>query len=339
MKNRIIQSLSKGAFLTLLVLILTVPYCFASGFPERPITGIVPWGPGGATDTCARAFAPLFEKALGQPIVVQNKPGASGAVGTKYAIGKNSDGYTVLFSAETPAVFKVMGTSDVDFSDLEPITMLARQIPTVTVSADAPWKDINEFLDTAKKEKSGIKSAYAGPATTGHIASLLFNQATGIEIPGVPFGGGGKVMIALLGHQVDVTFNPLSSVIDNYKAGKVRILATFTKETVEGLDGVPAIGEIVPEFKDYLPWGPFYGLFVKKGTPEDVVNKLKEAADEVVKDQEWLEFVDTIYGQDSGLKGDDFQKFISNWQSRAAWLLFDTGAAKTDPTSLGIPRP
>ncbi len=325
-------------FLSLLT-VLCISTLASAEYPTRPVSLVVPFGPGGSTDTIARSIAPLLEEKLGQSMVVMNKSGASGAVGTSFVLSKPADGQTILASAETPAVFRTMGSSDKSFNDFTPIVMLGRLTPAVTVNSDSQWNSIEELLAYAKANPGKVTAGYAGPGTTGHIAALLFAEAAGIKLKTIPFGGGGKVNIALLGGHVDVVFNLLGSVIDSYKAGKMKILATFSLEKIEGLDEIPPIVKAEPAFAKHLPWGPFYSLQVKKGTPEPVVEKLKQVSSEIMEDPRWKQVVDKIYAEDAGLQGAELEKFIKSWESLAAWLLYDAGAATNSPEKFGIPKP
>ncbi len=320
-------------------------FCFSpltaafAEYPSGPVFLVVPFGPGGSTDTIARSIAPLLEEKLHQSMIVVNKSGASGAVGTSFTLGKEADGQTILVSAETPAVFRTMGLSDKSFNDFTPIMMLGRLTPAVTVNANASWNGIDELIAYAKANPGKVTAGYAGPGTTGHIAALLFAEAAGIKLKTIPFGGGGKVNVALLGGHVDVVFNLLGSVIDPYKAGKMKILATFSLEQIAGLDEIPPIVKAEPKFAKYLPWGPFYSLQVKKGTPDAVVSKLKQVTSEIMQDPRWQKVVSDIYAEDAGLQGDNLAKFMQSWESLAAWLLYDAGAASNSPDKFGIAKP
>ncbi len=311
----------------------------SADYPERPIEVVVPWGAGGTTDSVARVFVPILEEQLGQAMPIQNKSGASGAVGTQYVLDKEADGYTILFSAESPGVMQVMGTADIDFHDFDPIILLVGLIPTLTVSADAPWDTVDEFVQEAKEKPGELIAAYAGPGTTGHIASLLFEKYSGLKFTNVPFGDGGKVVTALLGGHADLQFAPLNSVIEQYRAGNFKLLALFTNEPVEGMEEITPIGQAIPSFQEYMPWGPMISILVKKGTPVDMVNKLKEAASIAIMDERWLKFSESISGNNLGYQGEYFWNYVDKWTSVTSWLLYDAGAAQNSPTDFDIPRP
>ncbi len=329
----------------LVVLLLPIGLVFAAGgsektsYPEGPIEVVIPWGAGGVTDTVARNFLPICEEIIGTTLVITNKPGASGAVGTQYALSKEADGYTVLLSAETPGTMKVLGTADIDFHDFEPIMLLAGFIPTVTVSANASWKTVQELIDAAKASPGKIIAGFAGPGSTGHVSSLLFSEQAEAKFNIVPFGSGAEVVAALLGGHVDVVFNPLGDMIENFKAGKVRILATFTNDQVEQVPSVPPLGKAVSAFRDVLPWGPMISLLVKKGTPPEVIAFWKKVVAQAVKDERWKTFTHDYCCNRLELQGDEFWKYVDSWVSTTTWLLFDSGTAKKSPADFGIPRP
>ncbi len=340
MKKRMVIGLALSV-----LLLMPAAMIFAGGaseesaYPERAIEVVVPWGAGGVTDTVARNFLPICEGIMGTTLVITNKPGASGAAGTQYALTKEADGYTVLLSAETPGTMKVLGTADIDFHDFEPIILLAGFIPTVTVAADAPWNTVQELIAAAKADPGKIIAGFAGPGSTGHVSSLLFGEQAQAKFNIVPFGSGAEVIAALLGGHVDVVFNPLGDVIANYKAGKVKILATFTNEPVTQAPEIPALGKAVPAFKEVLPWGPMISVLVKKGTPQSVIDYWKKVTAEAVKDSRWEAFTNDYCCIRLGYQGDAFWKHVDSWVSTTTWLLYDSGTAKKSPADFGIPRP
>ncbi|MGE5572296.1 MAG: Bug family tripartite tricarboxylate transporter substrate binding protein [Clostridia bacterium] len=312
----------------------------AGSYPEKPIEVIIPWSPGGMTDTTARAIQPLLERSLGQPLVMTNMPGASGAIGTDYVYKKKADGYTILFSAETPAgVMQVMGLADLSFAQFEPIMILTQGVPTITVHRDAPWKTVKELLDDAKAHPGVITGASSGPGASAHIASLMLQKYADVKLTMVPFAGGGPAVTAALGRHVSVTFQSLPEVIDHVRAGNLRILATFTNERTSFTPDVPALGQEVPALRQVLPWGTFYAIVVKKGTPPEIVDKLRGAVRQAVNDPKWKEFVAQTYSVPLNLEGEAATKFIDEWASVTSWLLYEAGAATASPEKFGIPKP
>ena len=204
------EKMRKLMILSILGLILGV-FAFAGGqseegidsYPDREIEAVITWGAGGLTDNIARNFIPLMEEQLeGSSIVPQNKTGASGAVGTQYVMNKDADGYTLLITTtESCGVWNVMGTSDMDITDFEPIVILSSLTPTCYVRKDAPWNTVQELIADAQSRPGKIISGFAAPGSLGHVSGLLFSEYSDSEFNMVPFGGGGKVMAALLGGQ------------------------------------------------------------------------------------------------------------------------------------------
>ncbi len=332
---------------TVLMFAFSLAFVYAGGsgekdslanYPEKEIEAVITWGAGGLTDNIARNFIPFMEKHLGgAKIVPQNKSGASGAIGTQYVMNKPADGYTILFTTtESAGVWNVMGISKLDVKDFQPIILISSLVPTCYVRADAPWKSVEELIADAKAKPGKLISGYAAPGSLGHVSALLFAKYRNVKFNMVPFGGGGKVKAALLGGHVDVAFNPLVSIMGNYKAGKIRILATFTNERL--LDDVPALGKVEPAFKEVLPFGVMVMILVKKETPKPIVEKLTKAAKESMKEPEWKKFADKYYLHLMGDTGDDFWKKINNWKSTTTWLLYEAGVAKNSPADFGIPK-
>jgi len=339
------KKISKLVFLFTMMLAVSI-VTFAAGqgeqpaenYPTKEIEAVITWGAGGLTDTIARNFLPLMEERLGDvAIVPQNKTGASGAIGSQYVKGQPADGYTLLVTTtESAGVWNVMGTSDLDVKDFEPIILLSNLIPTCYVRADAPWDSVEELIADAKSRPGKIISGYAAPGSLGHVSALLFSKYSESQFNMVPFGGGGKVSAALLGGHVEVAFNPLISVMENYKAGKIKILATFSNETI--LEGVPALGKIEPSFSEVLPYGVMVMILVNKGTSEPIKEKLTNAALSAMEDPKWKEIVDKYYIQMIGATGADFWEKINNWKPTTTWLLFDAGVATKSPADFGISR-
>jgi tripartite-type tricarboxylate transporter receptor subunit TctC len=307
-------------------------------YPEREIEAVITWGAGGLTDNIARNFLPLMEEELGgASIVPQNKTGASGAIGSQYVMSQDADGYTMLVTTtESCGVWNVMGTSDMDVSDFKPVMILTSLNPTCYVRSDAPWDTVQELVEDAKSRPGKIISGFAAPGSLGHVSGLLFSEYSGSEFNMVPFGGGGKVMAALLGGHVQVAFNPLVSIMENYKAEKIKLLATFTDEEI--VEGVPALSAEMPAFDEVLPYGIYVMIMVHKDTPDEIVAKLTGAALKASENQKWQEFADKYYLQIVGATGADFTEKVEAWKPVTTWLLYDAGVATKSPEEFGIPR-
>ncbi|MFP4301159.1 MAG: Bug family tripartite tricarboxylate transporter substrate binding protein [Spirochaetaceae bacterium] len=308
-------------------------------YPSEEIEAVITWGAGGLTDNIARNFLPLMEEQLGgATIVPQNRQGASGALGSQYVYDRRADGHTILVTTtESAGVWNVMGSSDLDVSDFEPIILLSSLTPTCYVRADAPWDSVEELVADARSRPGEIISGFAAPGSLGHVSALLFSEYSDSEFNMVPFGGGGKVTAALLGGHVEVAFNPLVSIMENYKADKIKLLATFSNERL--LPEVPALGAEIPAFQEVLPYGVMVMILVHKETPDDIVETLTDAAVAASQDERWEEFADRYYIQRMGQTGDAFWEKINSWKPTTTWLLHDAGVATESPAEFGIERP
>ena len=307
-------------------------------FPTKKINLIVPWSAGGITDRVARVFAPLFEKHLGQPVTVINKEGASGAIGTEFAYGEKNDGYTVLFSAETPGVFQVMGTSDLSFKNFEPIKMLIQDTKVIVVPKDSKYDTFEDLVEDIKENPGKIKMSYSGPGASGHLQGLLL-QEVGLDVSMTPYGGGNPAMIATISGEVDFTFGNYGTVKDYLEVGDLKALAIFGVEEMEALEGVPAMTEALPEAEKYLPLYFPNSVLVKEGTPEEVKNVLIEAATKALEEPEWLEFVESqSYTRLDDMTPEEIDQYWERYTSITSWLLYDAGAATKSPEDFGIER-
>lgn len=307
-------------------------------YPRRAIEGVVPFGAGGGTDLISRAIATVAEKELGQSINIVNKPGATATVGTQYVYDKKSDGYTVLFSAENPGIYEVLDLSKLGFKDFYPVQILGRGIPVILVNAESSYQTLDDLLSDVRSNPGQVKLGTSGPGGISYMVTTMLNQSAATEFNMVPFDGDGPITTALLGNHIDVSINSLTSSLENIKGGKLRALAVVNDSRVDQLPDVPAITEVLPEMEPYMPWGPFYGVWVKKDTPDDIKETLVQAFDKATKDANYLELLEQMAVVPMGISGDEAEAFWRDWQSVSAWVLQDAGAAKVNPEELGIPR-
>ncbi|HEY8462770.1 MAG TPA: tripartite tricarboxylate transporter substrate binding protein [Bacillota bacterium] len=323
-----------------LLIVSLVVFAFPSfaAFPTKPVTLVIPWGAGGNTDIAARGFAPVLEKYLGQPVVISNRPGASGAIGTDYVNKLPADGYTILWSAETLATFRVMNLSNLKFSDFDPLMMMVDDQKVLCVSAKSPYKTFAELVAAIKAHPGKLKMSYSSPGASGHIQGLLL-QASGLDIKLVPFGSGGELTLAVLNGTVDFAFPATGQALGYVKSGDMRALAIFGEEPSEAFPGVPPITDVVKEFKKYMPLSFPSCVLLKKGTPAQVRKTIMNALVKASKDPEWLAFAKKMnYKLRHNITGKNVLKYWERWESIVCWLLYDNGVAKQSPEKFGIPR-
>jgi tripartite-type tricarboxylate transporter receptor subunit TctC len=311
----------------------------AAEYPEREVLGVVMWGAGGATDTVARAINPAAEEALGKPIVVLNKSGGAGAISTAFVNAAPADGYTFLYGAENPQLHGVMGVSDIDYGDMTPINILGRGVAVIAVPAESDYQTLSDLLDDIAARPGEVKMGSTGPGGLPSTISALIANATDFDVTAIPFDGEGPGLTAMLGGEVDFMPSGISAAAEQIKAGMMRALAVVNPEPVDTLPDVPAITETLPEMERFLPWGPFYGVFVRSDVPDDVKATLTDVFQTAATDKTFLDLMANRGNVVMNMSGQEAVDFLEKWQQVTVWALQDTGAAKVSPEELGIPRP
>lgn len=308
-------------------------------FPDKEITIVIPWPSGGFIDIVASEFAQLLGEKLEQTVTVINKEGASGAIGTSFVYDRASDGYTLLFSTETLALFRVMGLNSLGFDDFTPLKMLAHDFKVVVVPENSKYNTFKELIDDIKVKPGKVSMSYSGPGTSGYIQGLLLKKI-GINAAIIPYDGEKSSMAAAIDGEVDFTFLNYSIAKDSLKSKKLRILATFTEEKIEELKDIPSVVEIVPDMTKYIQLYFPNVLLVKKDTPENVKDALIDSIEEVIDDPRWREFIDDYsYTALDHLTTEEIEEYWNQYTSITSWLLYDTGSIERSPEEFGINRP
>lgn len=323
----------------LAALLLLGGHAFAQGFPDREITGIVMWGAGGATDNVARAITPHAEKVLGRSIVLQNRPGGAGAISTTYVNSQPSDGYTILYGAENPQIHKVMGLSQIDYGDFYPVNIIARGIVVVVANSKAPWTSMKELVEDAQKRPGAIKMGSTGPGGLPYVVGAMLNSVAKFRVTSIPFDGDGPGLTALQGGHVDFMPVGLGAAAEHIKAGRVKPLAVLNTEPLAALPNVRPITEDFPEFARFLPWGPFYGVFVKRNVPDAVKARLVDAFKQAADNEQFSHLMVERGNVMMNISAKEADDFLKKWQSVTSWTLYEAGASKRSPEDFKIPRP
>lgn len=323
----------------LLAAALAIPAA-AQDYPSKEIQGIIQWGAGGSTDVVMRTVTPHAERALGGKVVMRNMTGGVGAIATRFTFAQPADGYTLLMGAENPLIYKVMGLGDIDYSEFVPINVLARGVPLLVANNDAPFNTFPEMVAHIQANPGSVKFGSTGPGGLASVVTAMLSQKIeGLSVTEVPYDGDGPALTALQGGAIDVMPAVLGAAIESVKGGRMKPIALVNPERVDALPDVPAITETNPEYGEYLPWGPFFGVFVKKDTPEDVVAKLTAAYAEGAKSDDFVNLMNERGFILESLSGDAATQFLNNWQQVTSWLIFDAGLAKQSPEEFGIARP
>jgi tripartite-type tricarboxylate transporter receptor subunit TctC len=291
---------------------------FAQPYPTKPVTMIVPFPPGGVADIVGRPLAAQMEKALKQPVVVTNRSGAGGAVGMAAVAKSAPDGYTILMALSSISIFpvsdRIMGrTPSYEMKDFAPIALITADPTVLVVSADSPWKTLQEFVASAKAYPGKINYSSSGVYGTLHVAMEIFAHAAGIKLFHIPYQGGGPAVTALLGGQVHALASGPAAAIGQIKAGKMRALASWSTERLPLLPEIPTFKELGYDAEFYI-WS---GVFAPAATPTPVLDRLRAAVREAATSAEFKATMEKVATPVSYL---DAPAFRSYWERDAARL-------------------
>lgn len=255
----------------------------AQNFPSKPIRIVVPFPAGGSTDTLTRLLSPHLSQRLGQPVVIDNKPGGGTVIGGAIVAKAPADGYTLLIVANS-LVINAKLRSNLPYDGIkafEPIARLTNSPQVLAVNSDSPYRSLQEFLDAARARPGALSYSTVGPTTTQHIAGEQLKRAAGVDLTYAPFPGGGPAANAVLGGHVSAVLTNLNEIAGMLEAGKLRPLAVTTLERLDALKNVPTMAE--SGFRDYeaVAW---FGITAPTGTPGEVVNKIAEGLEAALAD-------------------------------------------------------
>ena len=244
-----------------------------AAWPERPVKIIVPWAPGGSTDILARTVADKLSKSLGQPVVVENKPGASGNMGSDMVAKAAPDGYTLLFGsmsthAINPGMMPAMPFKGVE--DFTPIAMLAFVTNTMVIHPSLPVNNVKEFIAYAKANPGKVAYASAGNGSTNHLSAALLEKMAGIEMLHVPYKGGAPAVVATVAGETQVFFTAGTQSLPHVKADRLKLVAVTEKKRSALLKNTPTVAETVPGY-EMAVW---YGAFGPKDMPPQIRTRL-----------------------------------------------------------------
>ena len=245
----------------------------AQGYPDKPLKLVVPFPPGGPTDIVGRLVAPKLAEGIGQPVVVENRPGAGGTVGSTAVARAPADGYTLLYGSTTLAIAPSL-YRDLAYDPrtaFAPISLVSRGPIIAAVNAQLPAKTLKDFIALAKSSPGRINYGSAGSGTPPHLAAELFKTVAGVDLVHVPYKGGGPAVSDLAGGQVQVIFEGLPTLLPHIKSGKVRALAITGAKRDPALPEVPTFAEAGLPGYDANFWN---GLVAPAGTPAEVIARL-----------------------------------------------------------------
>jgi tripartite-type tricarboxylate transporter receptor subunit TctC len=315
----------KKLLLALATLALTAigPAYAQSDYPSRPIKIIVPWPAGGATDNVARVVAQKLTPVLGQPVVVENRPGATGTIGTQAVIQSPPDGYTLLFMAASLHTFSPHLMKDMKFdtvADITPISISVQFPYVLTVNADGPYKTVNDLVRAAKAQPGKLAYGSFGIGSGPNIVTELFKQQTGTEILHVPYKGGSQVTAALLGGEIPFMIDSLPSPLGQIKGGKLRALAVTGRDRSPVVPDVPTLKESGVNIEAII----WLGLGGPPKLPPEIVAKLFDGMKQVARDPEVQKRI-TDMGAEATVSQspEEFRQFITSERDRWGKVIRD----------------
>jgi len=269
----ILQKLARSLGAAALALTIASP---AMAFPDKPVTIIVPYAPGGPTDVAARIVADEMSKTLGQSVIVENRPGAGTQVGAEAVANSDKDGHTLLVTAATTFSTNPHTVQGIRYKieDFAPVAMLARVPFVFVVTNSFPAKTVQEFVDYAKANPDAVDLGTLGAGTVPHIIGGMMDEALGITMTPIPYGGAAPILTDVLGGNLDSYIASVADATPNHKEGRYRVLAALTEERVPQLPDIPTFVELGYEG---LVGDSWFAAFAPAGTPDDAIAKLNDA--------------------------------------------------------------
>ncbi len=288
----------------------TSPSFAQDAYPSRQVTLINPFPPGGAADVVGRPFAAGLEPLLKQPVIIETKAGAAGAVGAQFAANAKPDGYTMLIH-----IVSISGFAEVDKlfgrqpkftrDNFIPIARFTEGPMVLIVNAETPYKTLKDLVEDAKKRPDQIVFSSSGLYGALHLPTQLFMNAAGVKMRHLPTNGGGPALTALLGNNAQVLASSIAAASGHIKGGKARALACYSDKRASSLPDVPTMKELGYDVEFYL----WVGLFAPKGTPDAVIKKVREEAKTVVNSPQFKTAINNIGDNVLYMDQPEFAKF------------------------------
>jgi tripartite-type tricarboxylate transporter receptor subunit TctC len=293
----------------------------AQAYPSRPVRIVVPVPPGGALDILARLTGQWLSDHLGQPFVIENRPGGGTNIGIEAVVRAPADGYTLLLipSSVTANATLYQHLSFDFIRDITPIAMISSLPLVMVVNTSNPAKTVPEFIAWAKANPGKVSMASGGTGSTSHIGGELLKLRTGIDMLHVPYRGGAPALTDLMGGTIQVYFSPLPEAISNIRAGKIRALAVTTAKRSQALPDVPTIGESVPGFEA----STWQGIGAPKGTPAEIVTLLNKEINAALADPTIRARLAELGSVPSPMSPAELEKYIAEETTKWAKVIRD----------------
>jgi tripartite-type tricarboxylate transporter receptor subunit TctC len=310
---------------TLIVACTPLAVAAQAAYPNKPIRMVVPYPPGGPTDVLGRIVAQRLSESLGQQVVVENRPGASGMIGSELVAKAAPDGYTLLTNASihviNPSLYPKMNFDAL--RDFTPVSLIA-QVPLILVVNPAlPVKSVQELIALAKAQPNLLNFGSSGNAAAPHLAGESFKIATGVQMQHVPYKGSAPALTDLMGGQVQLMFDSMPSAMPHVKSGKIRALAVTTAKRSPTVPDLPTVAESgVPGF-DISTW---YGVWAPAGTPKDIVNKIAAEMAKALKQPAVRERLAALGAEPAADTPEEFAAYCQSELAKWSKIVRESGA-------------
>ena len=305
------------------VLVFWSGVAFSQAYPNKPIRLVVPFPPGGSNDIVARMLGTQLGEKLGQSVVIENKGGAGGVLGTDGVAKAAPDGYQVLLIsvayAFAPALYKTLPYDPL--TAFAPITIVGRGPSVLTVHPSVPANSVQELIALAKKSPGKLNYASAGVGSFQHLSAALFMNQAGIDVVHIPYKGGGPAMADVMGGQAQMVMPSLIQVVPHIKSGRLKALGTSGTRRSSLLPDVPAIAETLPGYESQNWWG----LLVPAHTPQPIVDRLYAATSEVLQSKETGKRMETEGAETVRMTPAEFGRFIAAELAKWSKVARDVG--------------
>ena len=287
----------------------------AQSFPARPVRIVVPFPPGGGADALTRIMQPSLMKTWAQPIIIENKAGASGHIGADFVAAAEADGYTLLMSSTASLTEK-------NVASFAPVTLVSASPYVVVVNPKVPARSVKELVEYARKNPGKLAFGSSGTGAASHLAAELFKSLAGVDMLHVPYKGTGQAVTDLLAGQIDVMFAPAQSVMPHVQAGKLRALAVTSAKRYSIIPDLPTVAEAGVPGYEAVGW---FGLLAPARTPAPIVEKLSADANKALGEPEVKQQMMILGAEPSGGTPAQFARFIHDDQAKWSKLMRERG--------------
>lgn len=296
---------------------IATPVAHTETYPTKPLRMVVPFPPGGGTDSTARVVANVLSAGLGERVIVDNRPGATGRIGTEIVANSTPDGYTLLMGSAGPNAILPAAGAKLPYDpikDFTPVSLIAMSDYILVVHPSLPVKTVKDLIALARSKRGQLNYASAGNMSVANLSGELFKQLAKVDMVHVPYKGGGPAIAALLAGEVPIYFSSGPSVAPHARSGRVRLIATTGTRRSKTFPDLPTIGETLPGYA-VSQW---FGILVPAGTPRDIVSKLNQLIVKATSDAKVTRQIEALGSTPISNSPQEFASFIKSQMGRWA---------------------